>query len=89
MSCKAAHLAWLLHGCHGYRCRNCPRGESVIGCVSRAGDAFFWVDASRPEGARRTLASRVFPHPGGPVNKTPAGAVSPRTLNCSGKRTGA
>lgn len=36
-----------------------------------------------------TLASRVFPQPGGPASKTPDGALRPRALNCSGERTGA
>ena len=30
------------------------------------------------------LASRVFPHPGGPASKIPGGCVSPSRSNCSG-----
>lgn len=49
------------------------------------------VAAKKMSGARekRTFAKRVFPHPGGPASNTPAGALRPRALNCSGLRTGA
>lgn len=49
--------------------------ELIVGCMV----SLWW----------RTLASRVFPHPGGPASSTPEGADSPRALNCSGERTGA
>jgi len=36
-----------------------------------------------PASLAMALASKVFPHPGGPHNNTPLAAVKPNALNCS------
>ena len=42
-----------------------------------------------PDSLATALARRVFPQPGGPARRTPAGQPRPSDLNCSGYLTGA
>lgn len=43
----------------------------------------------KPNNIDQTFANSVFPQPGGPARRTPAGVTNPRALNWSGLRTGA